>query len=82
VALQVSEMNSRGRMVRAIEFAGPDRVPVVHVVLPAAARQFGQDLEHLLDDEFPDDIGGWWKGKSSRTGLSRTYAGCWRLFAR
>lgn len=54
-------MNSRERMIRAIEFKGPDRVPVAHIVLPAAVQQFGHDLEHLLDDEFPDDVGGWWK---------------------
>ena len=54
-------MDGRERMTRAIEFNRPDRVPVVHVVLPAAAQQFGLDLEHLLDEEFPDDVGGWWK---------------------
>ena len=54
-------MSSRERVVRAIEFKGPDRVPITHVVLPAAAQQFGNELVHLLDDEFPDDIGGWWR---------------------
>jgi hypothetical protein len=48
-------------MVRAIEFRGPDRVPIVHVVLPAAASQFGQQLENLLVREFPDDVGAWWR---------------------
>jgi uroporphyrinogen decarboxylase len=53
-------VHSRERMVRAIECQGPDRVPMLHVVLPAAATQFGTALVDLLD-EYPDDAGSWWR---------------------
>ncbi|MCL6518773.1 MAG: hypothetical protein K6T99_02995 [Armatimonadetes bacterium] len=52
-------MNSRERVIRAIEFKGPDRVPLLHAVLPAAIIVHGQPLLELLD-EFKDDFGGSW----------------------
>ncbi len=53
-------MDGHERMVRAIEFGGPDRIPMLHVVLPGAAAKFGRALEELLA-EYPDDAGGWWR---------------------
>jgi len=53
-------MNSRERVIRAIEFKGPDRVPLLHGVLPAALLKHGQALVDLLY-EFKDDFGGQWR---------------------
>lgn len=53
-------MNSRERVKRAIEFKGPDRVPVLHAVLPAAFFVHGEALVELLN-EFKDDFGGHWR---------------------
>jgi len=53
-------VNSRERVIRAIEFKGPDRVPLFHGVLPAALLVHGQALVDLLN-EFKDDSGGSWK---------------------
>ena len=50
-------MNSRERVIRAITFQGPDRVPLMHGVLPAALMKHGQPLVDLLY-EFKDDFGG------------------------
>lgn len=52
-------MNSRERVIRAIEFKGPDRVPLLHAVLPAAIIVHGKPLLDLLN-EFKDDFGGSW----------------------
>ena len=52
-------MNSRERVIRAITFQGPDRVPLLHGVLPAALMKHGQPLVDLLY-EFKDDFGGAW----------------------
>ncbi len=49
-------MNSRDRVIRAIEFGSPDRVPVQHGVLPAAYFVHGQALVDLLN-EFHGDFG-------------------------
>lgn len=49
-------MTSRERVTRAIEFDNPDRVPIMHGVLPAAYLAHGQALIDLLR-EFPDDFG-------------------------
>lgn len=49
-------MNSRERVIRAIEFKSPDRVPLLHAVLPAAYLVHGEALVELLK-EFPDDFG-------------------------
>jgi len=49
-------VNSRERVRRAIEFDGPDRVPVQHGVLPAAFFVHGQALVDLLN-EFHRDFG-------------------------
>ena len=49
-------MNSRERVRRAIAFQGPDRVPVSHAVLPAAALKYGEALADILA-EFREDFG-------------------------
>ena len=53
-------MNSRERVIRAVEFRSPDRVPLLHGVLPAAILEHGRALVDLLC-EFKDDFGGQWK---------------------
>lgn len=49
-------MTSQERVTRAITFSNPDRVPILHAVLPAAYLRHGQALVDLLN-EFPDDFG-------------------------
>jgi uroporphyrinogen decarboxylase len=41
-------MKSRERVLRAIEFKGPDRAPISHGILPAAQYHFGAALEEVL----------------------------------
>ncbi len=48
-------MNSRDRVIRAIERRGPDRVPILHDTLPGAFVRHGRALEHLYH-EYPDDV--------------------------
>jgi len=48
-------MNSRERVIRAIEFAGPDRVPIIHRTLPGAFRVHGEALETLYE-RYPSDV--------------------------
>ena len=47
-------MNSRERYTRAITFAGPDRIPVMHRSLPGAHRKYGRQLEELYA-RYPGD---------------------------
>lgn len=42
-------MDSRARVLRAIHFQHPDRVPVSHAVLPAAQLKYGPALEEILE---------------------------------
>jgi hypothetical protein len=49
-------MNSRERVIRAIEFTGPDRVPFEHAVFPGAFHRHGMALVELLN-QYPDDFG-------------------------
>ena len=48
-------MNSRERVIRAIEFAGPDRVPIMHRTLPGAFKRYGGQLEDLYA-RYPSDV--------------------------
>ena len=48
-------MNSRERMIRAIEMTGPDRVPVTHATLPGAEARYGQKLQDLYA-RYPSDV--------------------------
>jgi len=48
-------MNSRERVIAALAFSGPDRVPVMHRTLPGAFRVHGQALRDLYA-RFPSDV--------------------------
>ena len=48
-------MNSRERVIRAIEQTTPDRVPITHATLPGAYAHFGSALEDLYR-RFPSDV--------------------------
>ncbi len=48
-------MNSRERVIRAIEFGGPDRLPYRHNVLPGAYLRYGAALSELLA-RYPSDF--------------------------
>jgi len=56
-------MTSWERVTRAIEFAGPDRVPVRHGVLPGAVDNLGEALAKVFE-RFPSDF----QGQSGRYG--------------
>jgi len=48
-------MNSRQRVVRAVEMTGPDRVPIMHDTLPGAFARYGEALEGLYR-KYPEDV--------------------------
>jgi uroporphyrinogen decarboxylase len=48
-------VNSRERVTRAIEFAGVDRAPIMHAVLPAGWFRHGADL-HAILSRYPRDL--------------------------
>ena len=48
-------MDSRERYIRALTFAGPDRVPVMHHSVQGAFRAHGQALEDLYR-KYPGDV--------------------------
>ena len=48
-------MDSRERVIRAIEMSGPDRVPITHVTLPGAFARYGAALEGLYA-RYPADV--------------------------
>jgi len=50
-----NQVNSRERVIRAIEFTTPDRVPVMHRTLPGAFRRYGRKLEELYA-KYPSDV--------------------------
>lgn len=47
-------MDSRERVVRAIEMTGPDRVPITHATLPGAYKRYGRKLDELYE-RYPSD---------------------------
>lgn len=49
-------MQSRERVLRAVHFQYPDRVPISHAVLPAAALKYGEALAEILT-EYREDFG-------------------------
>ncbi|MCS7223339.1 MAG: hypothetical protein NZ959_02080 [Armatimonadetes bacterium] len=49
-------MTSRERVIAAIRFEGPDRIPFHHAVFPGALWRHGQKLVDLLNS-LPDDFG-------------------------
>lgn len=50
-------MTSWERVMRAIELAGPDRVPIRHGILPGAVDNLGEALAKVFE-EFPSDFEG------------------------
>jgi uroporphyrinogen decarboxylase len=48
-------MDGRERVTRAIEFAGPDRLPIRHILLPGALLHHGRALQALLA-RYPEDF--------------------------
>lgn len=70
------EMTSRERVIAAIEFKGPDRLPHRHCYLPATIKQY-PDLGKLLK-EFPSDFAGDDLPEASSYNASNLYkAGQW-----
>lgn len=49
-------MQSRERVMRAIGFAGPDRPPISHAILPAAQYHYGAALSEVIN-AVPEDFG-------------------------
>ncbi len=50
----LSEMKSRERVIRAIHFGCPDRVPISHGILPAAQIHHGEALNEILEEVHED----------------------------
>jgi uroporphyrinogen decarboxylase len=48
-------MNSRERVICALEFDKPDKIPIMHRTLPGAFIRYGQDLEKLYE-KYPSDV--------------------------
>ncbi|MBC8870738.1 MAG: hypothetical protein H8E44_15050 [Planctomycetes bacterium] len=48
-------MNSRQRVIRAIEMTGPDRTPIMHDTLPGASSRYGETLDALYR-RYPQDV--------------------------
>ncbi len=48
-------MDGRERVTRAIEFGGPDRLPIKHILLPGAMLRHGKALAALLE-RYPEDF--------------------------
>ena len=57
-------MNSRERVIWAIEMSGPDRVPLTHATLPGAFTRYGETL-HDLYRRYPSDV---WNVGSATSG--------------
>lgn len=49
-------MDSRERVIRAIEFECPDRIPITNSALPAALIKYGERLERIFR-VYPSDFG-------------------------
>lgn len=47
-------MNSRERVIRAIEMTGPDRIPITHATLPGAVIRYGAALDDIYR-RYPSD---------------------------
>jgi len=50
-------MDSRERVIRAIDMTGPDRVPITHATLPGAFARWGDRLDALYE-RYPSDVAG------------------------
>ena len=49
-------MNSRERVIRAIQFEKPDKVPISHAILPSAQIRYGEELSKIINS-FHEDFG-------------------------
>lgn len=49
-------MNSRERVIRAIEFDSPDRIPIMHAFLPSAVAKLGENTVKDILDKYPHDF--------------------------
>ena len=47
-------MNSRERVIKAINFDYPDRPPISHAILPIAQLTYGKELEAILSQAHED----------------------------
>ncbi len=50
-----STQTSRERVIKAITFQSPDRVPIMHQMLLAARFKHGRQLEKILE-KYPNDF--------------------------
>jgi uroporphyrinogen decarboxylase len=67
-------MKSRERVVRAIEFSGPDRPPISHGILPAAQYRYGAALDEILA-KVHEDFGWGFLPDMDRKDLPALYRG-------
>jgi uroporphyrinogen decarboxylase len=67
-------MKSRERVLRAVEFGGPDRPPISHGILPAAQYHFGAALDEVLA-EVHEDFGWSFLPDMDRKDLPALYRG-------
>jgi hypothetical protein len=49
-------MNSSERVIHAIEFDCPDRIPIMHAFLPAATAKLGENTINDIFDKYPHDF--------------------------
>lgn len=49
-------MNSRERVIRAIQFEKPDKLPISHAILPSAQIRYGEELSKIINS-FHEDFG-------------------------
>ncbi|HID95471.1 MAG TPA: hypothetical protein EYP53_05365 [Candidatus Latescibacteria bacterium] len=72
-------MTSRERVIAAIEFSGPDRIPHRHAFLPAVFDRYGDRVKKLLrrfPSDFAGDEGVRPDGSAFRTGQFTDQWGC------
>jgi uroporphyrinogen decarboxylase len=67
-------VKSRERVLRAINFDNPDRVPVSHAILPAARIRYGEALEEIVG-EVHEDFGWEFLPDMKREDLPALYRG-------
>lgn len=49
-------MDGRERAQRAVDFEGPDRVPIMHSILAGAFHKYGDALKKLVEEDYPPDF--------------------------
>ena len=63
-------MNSKERVIRAIEFDGPDRIPHMHSYRYATLEKYGKNFTQMLG-QFPSDFFPNWSTKDSLDGSDK-----------